>query len=341
MISLFTLSACSDKEVDNTGLAAKVGNTDITTEMLNGVSSLLMYLTYSTDLSTLSEDEQIIWKNQVLTYLCIDKELIREHFNEEGKSVIDDEAKAKIDESIDNLFTSRQTLEEDLSSIGVTREHITYYYEAQLMFEILVDEFKEEEPPSEGEISKFYDDHKLEMASPATVTVSHILLKDPEHTDDTKAAIEDVLKKAKNGEDFEALAKEYSEDGSADNGGVLDPFSQNGQMVKEFEDASFSLDVGEISDIVETEFGFHIIKLLDKTDMQEIPLEENRDNIITQICTDKATALLATLKNEVKIEYYVELDDETGLPRIAAKETPSNDENASNDEDTSDSEEKN
>jgi len=123
-----------------------------------------------------------------------------------------------------------------------------------------------------------------------TVEAAHILLKvdDPAKEAEVKARAESILKQVKAGQDFAALAKKYSEDpGSASQGGLLGPF-QRGQMVKEFENAAFSLKVGEVSGLVQSQYGFHIIKAL----RHETPtLESSRPGLIANIQMRKAKEL--------------------------------------------------
>ncbi len=123
-----------------------------------------------------------------------------------------------------------------------------------------------------------------------TVEASHILFRvtDPSKDAEVKAKAEAVLKRAKVGDDFAELAKKYSEDtGSAGQGGYLGPF-QRGQMVKEFEDATFSLKPGEISGLVHTQYGYHIIKVL----KHETPtLESSRVSLEASVQTRKAREL--------------------------------------------------
>ncbi len=123
-----------------------------------------------------------------------------------------------------------------------------------------------------------------------TVDASHILFRiaDPAKESEVKARAEAVLKQAKEGKDFADLAKKHSEDtGSAAEGGYLGPF-QRGQMIKEFEDAAFSLKAGEISGLVKTDYGYHIIRVL----RHETPtLESRRNNLAMSVQYKKAREL--------------------------------------------------
>lgn len=123
-----------------------------------------------------------------------------------------------------------------------------------------------------------------------TVNAAHILLevKDPSKEAEVKAKAEAILKRVKAGEDFAELAKKYSEDtGSAKQGGDLGSFAR-GRMVKEFEDAAFSMKPGQISDLVRTKYGFHIIKVL----KHEIPsLEASRKAVERGVQLNKASDL--------------------------------------------------
>jgi len=116
---------------------------------------------------------------------------------------------------------------------------------------------------SEEELKKAYEQ---ETVGDKTASVRHILLLTQGKSEAEKAAaktkIEGILAEAKTGADFAELAKKYSEDpGSKDNGGLYENFSR-GQMVQAFEDAAFSVPVGELSGVVETSYGYHIIKVI-------------------------------------------------------------------------------
>lgn len=123
---------------------------------------------------------------------------------------------------------------------------------------------------------------------------SHILFKVDAGKSDAEAKkieakAQGILKRARAGEDFAALAKQYSEDSSAAAGGDLNFFGR-GQMVKEFDDASFSLPVGSVSDLVKTVFGYHIIKVTDSRAASVQPFESVRDRIRQEIALDRAGA---------------------------------------------------
>ena len=132
-----------------------------------------------------------------------------------------------------------------------------------------------------------YDLNKRKYSAPETIQVAHILIKtdSKQRTNpESKALATEILKKLKNGDSFEELAKEYSEDSSASNGGKLPSRNKRGDLVKPFEEAAFSLDSpGSISRLVTTKFGYHIIKLIDKQPAHTIKFENAKDKIISNL----------------------------------------------------------
>ena len=144
----------------------------------------------------------------------------------------------------------------------------------------------------EAEIAAFYQQNLSQYQTPAQVRASHILFK-LEGKDEkvVQALAADVLKKATApGADFAALAKQYSEDDSNNqNGGDLDYFGR-GRMVAEFEQAAFGMKAAEISNLVKTAFGFHIIKVVDNKSDQTRPLTEVRTELEDQLKWQKAQA---------------------------------------------------
>lgn len=156
---------------------------------------------------------------------------------------------------------------------------------------------------TEAEAKSFYEQHKAEFEQPEMAHVRHILLMtiDPQtHQSLSTNAIaakhkqiEDLLKQIRNGADFATLAEKYSEDpGSKDNGGELPPFSR-GQMVPEFETTAFSLTNGQVSDVITTQYGYHIIKMIDKTPAKQFGFNDtlpHSDKTVADICKNEVEA---------------------------------------------------
>lgn len=169
---------------------------------------------------------------------------------------------------------------------------------------------------SDEEAKQYYGSNAKEFETPEMVRASHILAlsqpKDPNADPNqvkaaAKAKAEKLLKQVKDGGDFAAIAKENSEDpGSAAEGGDLG-FFPRGKMVKPFEDAAFALKPGQISDLVETNYGYHIIKVTDHKDAATTPFEEAKAGIVDQLSKQKRDAAtrdyIQSLKAKVKIEY--------------------------------------
>jgi peptidyl-prolyl cis-trans isomerase C len=166
---------------------------------------------------------------------------------------------------------------------------------------------------SDEEARDFYAKNPDKFKQGEQVRASHILIRVDEKADaaakqKARAEIDAVLKRAKAGEDFAALAKQHSQDGSAAQGGDLSYFVR-GQMVPAFEEAAFSLQPGQISDVVTTPFGYHIIKVTDHKAATTVPLEQVNDRV-KQFLTgqkkqQKADEFIAGLKQKSKIEVLI------------------------------------
>jgi peptidyl-prolyl cis-trans isomerase D len=149
-------------------------------------------------------------------------------------------------------------------------------------------------PPAD--IEREYTNNQEQYSTPEQVRASHILLK-TEGKDDAavKATAEELLKQAKAGADFAELAKKNSEDeASAKNGGDLDYFGK-GRMVPEFDAAVFAMEPGQVSDLVKTQYGYHIIKLIDKKPATTRPLAQVRQQLNDQLAYQRAQAQAADL----------------------------------------------
>jgi peptidyl-prolyl cis-trans isomerase D len=153
---------------------------------------------------------------------------------------------------------------------------------------------------SPQDIQRAYEDKQQQYSTPEQVRASHILLK-TEGKDEAavKKQAEELLAKVKAGADFAQLATKYSEDEvSKAKGGDLDFFPQ-GQMVPEFDKAAFSMKPGEISDLVKTQYGYHIIKVIDKKAATTKPLEEVRAQIEDELKWERAQTEAQRIADDV------------------------------------------
>ncbi|MDP1568808.1 MAG: peptidyl-prolyl cis-trans isomerase [Vicinamibacterales bacterium] len=147
-----------------------------------------------------------------------------------------------------------------------------------------VDQVREGLTVPDAEIAAFYEANRAQYSTPEEIRASHILLSlDGADAGAVRTRAAALLAEARSGADFAALAREHSQDeGSAVQGGDLDYFGR-GRMVPEFEQAAFALEVGQISDVVESPFGFHIIKLTDRRPGTTQPLADVRAEIVDQL----------------------------------------------------------
>jgi peptidyl-prolyl cis-trans isomerase C len=167
---------------------------------------------------------------------------------------------------------------------------------------------------SDEEARAYYDANPGKFETGERLRASHILLRVPEGADaGLKAAVrqraQGLLERLRRGADFAQLAKEHSEDaGSKGKGGRLDDFSR-GQLAPPFEAAAFALKPGETSDVVETPFGYHIIRLLGRVPSEHLAFEPNKERVKEQILAERRQraieTLVSTLRAKARIETYL------------------------------------
>ena len=164
------------------------------------------------------------------------------------------------------------------------------------------------------QVAEFYESNLTEFQQGERVRASHILVGFPENADDAakeqaRARALGVLIELNVGGDFAALAKQFSDDpGSGPNGGDLGYF-ERGQMVGPFEEVAFSLPPAQTSDLVESPFGYHIIRVIDRQAPRTIPLTEARPQV-RQFLEDQnrelqARAFVEALRAKSKVDIYI------------------------------------
>src|SRR3954465_11316080 len=163
-----------------------------------------------------------------------------------------------------------------------------------------------------ADIEREYNNNSEQYTTPEQVRASHILLK-TEGKDDAavKAKAEDLLKQARGGADFAELAKKYSEDETnAKNGGGLDYFGR-GRMVPEFDQVVFAMKPGQISDLVKTQYGYHIIKLVEKKEGTTRTLADVRQQISDQLAFERAQTQAGDLAQNIEKQIHKPADLDT------------------------------
>lgn len=240
--------------------------------------------------------------DQVVTYTALVHEA-----RARGITVSDAEAKAAGDAKIAELrqqIPDRQAFDKALADRNMTLSRLRSDIRNDLAINRMMEAELAGAPAiTDTQVREFYDKNPDEFRG---VRASHILIR-PEGFDDAskkkaRATAEDLMKQARGGADFAELARTHSADGSAQQGGDLGFFTR-GSMVPAFSDAAFALQPGQVSDVVETQFGFHVIKLAERKD---VPFEEANPGIRNFLTArqrdERQQAFVAQVKGKSKIE---------------------------------------
>lgn len=202
-----------------------------------------------------------------------------------------------------------EQLDATLAQEGLNRARLNTLIEDSDLVNQLLRQLGEGIEIADEKVAAFYNENPTFFQAPEEVEASHILFKaEPDADVETKAAAkakaEAARKRALAGEDFATLAKELSEGPSGPNGGSLGFFSRD-RMVKPFADAAFALKVGGISEVVETQFGYHVIRVDDRREARTVPIEEVQDRIRQGLTQEeqgnKVEALLTGLREKAEI----------------------------------------
>jgi parvulin-like peptidyl-prolyl isomerase len=219
-----------------------------------------------------------------------------------GYAVSDSELDSTLDQRYQR-FGGIDKYKERLESSGIKFETMREDMREGLMIRnYLEQDVAATDNVSDEELQKYFDE---QYTGDRTATVQHILFmtqgKSAADKEEVRKKAEEVLEEAKGGKDFGKLAQQYSEDpGSKDRGGLYENF-ERGQMVKPFEDASFNLPIGSISDLVETQYGYHIIKVVSREQGNET-LEQVRPKLLEQMKRQKIDDYIKEVRESAGIE---------------------------------------
>ena len=296
-IMSLTLSACTKKEE---GIVAKVNGEEITQEEFDKEFNIFKdaykkqfgeeVLSQETEENKTLED---VLRENILEKLIIERLIFEEIDNLNIK--ISDEEIEKQFENYKNSLGGEEEYKKFLENNDFTEEFLKENIKKELLFQKHKEDFLDKTEISEEEKKKYFDANKDDLIQ---VRASHILVKTEE---EGKA----ILKKLEKGEEFASLAATESIDSAtAIKGGDLGYFGKNENFVPEFKEAAFSLDVGQVSDLVKSDFGYHIILIEDRKDSYE----DLKDDIESTLKNQKYIDKISKLREEGKVKIYMDLE---------------------------------
>jgi peptidyl-prolyl cis-trans isomerase C len=251
-------------------------------------------------------------KNQVLESL-ISRELLYQESQKKGVKVNKEKLETEY-EGLKKRFPSEEEFKSRLSSLKISEVDVKTQIERGLVIQEFIDEeIGGKVMVPEKDVKAYYDTHPDSFKQPEQVRASHILIKvDPQADEAKKAAarkkLEEIRRRLLKGEEFVALAREFSEGPTNVRGGDLGYF-RRGQMVKPFEDTAFALKVGELSEVVETQFGFHLIKVTGKKPETTIAYVDIKERLQKYLKDEKVqqevTVYIEELKTKAKVERFL------------------------------------
>lgn len=255
-------------------------------------------------------DKQALLEQGILEQL-VTVELLQQRATAEDKNTGKAAAEKQFEEAKKQLG-NEELLNMRLKAENLTKEQLQAKWAQQATAEAVVRrEVKVNVTPAD--LKKYYDENPARFEQPETVRASHILLetRDAQRKElpeaqkaEKRKKIEELLKRARAGEDFAALVKQFSEDKASIERGGEYTFPR-GRMVPEFEAAAFSLAPGQVSDAITTQYGYHIIKLHEKIPAKKVPLAEVEKDLKEALTKQAIQAKLP--------DYIKQLKEEAGL----------------------------
>ena len=249
---------------------------------------------------------QQLLRNELLSLICY----------EMGIKVNEEAINAEI-AKIRSNYDSDDTFKKVIENFGYTMDELRTDVSLQLSYELMATSLIQSQKITEEELQQYYQANIRKFSEQEQVRAYHILV-------DTKEKAEEIFKRIKGGEDFTKLAKENSTCPSASKGGDLGYFGR-GQMVPEFENAAFALKIGEIGGPINTSFGWHIIKVVEKKPAVVHKYEEVKEDVKKTILEQRkfqsAMEYVEKRWNESKIEYYVNFTINGDIPATSPTTT--------------------
>lgn len=316
-----------DVNLDFSGTLVKVDGENIKE---SEVDTYLGFLAQQSGLPDINEEDEQYKALQasVIDSLIVTR-VIDSYAEENNINVAETEIEEQMTAIVSN-YESESAFQLDMEDRGISEAFLRQEIYNQLLRTKVFDRATADVSVSEEEMKLYYDENLEELfIVPEMVQVSHILIRfetDEEGNVTEESKVEarekiEYVQEELQEEEFDLLAERFSDDtASAENGGDLGYISR-GQTVEAFEEAAFSLEIGEISDIVETEYGYHILKVTDKQDEYTQTFEEVEENIESYLDNEKKLKewedFVFGLLDEAEIEYFI--DYETTLIKSDAQ----------------------
>jgi peptidyl-prolyl cis-trans isomerase C len=242
----------------------------------------------------------------------VDIELLYQESQRRGFEISDDRVEEQVS-SLRSQFGDEEGYAAALEKIGISDDELRTEFRRQLAIQDMIDtDIASGVSVTQQESTEFYESNPDYFFSPEQVRASHILIlvgpdAGEEEQSEARSRMLEIRQRILAGEDFAELATEFSEDGSSANGGDLGFFRRE-QMVKPFADAAFSLDIGEVSEVVTTQYGLHLIKVTDRKEESVVPFEQAEPQIVQYLQREKTMVaveeLAAQLRGQAEIEEY-------------------------------------
>lgn len=285
-----SLAACGSKSDGSTDLV-KVGDTTINENELEQYLELSAFI-QGIDLTQFPEESLKAIKEQMLDDM-VSLECIKQYYAGKEKEVLPETMEADLKSFLDQA-KSTESVSTFLTEKKINDETLTKFFYDQNYKQAYLKEVEAGMTNIEQDAKTYYEANK-DSFQVDEVTASHILVSD-------EALAKEILAKIKAGGNFEDLAKQYSTDTyTKDNGGSLGTFGR-GQMVTEFETAAFALNPGEISDVVKTDYGYHIIKVTDKKQGTQT-FDEAKESITSTLLNEEAAKKTKELQASYDVKY--------------------------------------
>lgn len=296
-----SLMGCSDKNIAN------VNGVDITREDYERTMQIIAATSGYVQNKSIEDIEEYIdgkseskLKNMIISFM-VDNEILYQQAKDKIPQPSEDEINLKYEE-VEVAINSNPGYKNKLEQIGINKDYLLREVSKDITIQKYRDEFENNTEVTQNEIENYYKNN-MDKFIIEEVNASHILISRLyyEKNQIQKDKAIDILEKIKCGESFENLAKEYSDDKqSGKNGGNLGYFSKNEKNI-EFANEAFKLDKNQISQLIETSYGYHIIKVNDKRKVIK-NIEESKEDIIKYILSERYAKHIQELNEKSHIK---------------------------------------